>query len=114
MIVTVSLCGVISPCFCAAKQYIEQLRAAAAVAGQDDEDVDGQLAEEAAEAHGRLNRRIAAKLLIPVYQTLDGNYGKGTFVRGDIKVAAAGAASAGNNRNLNFLDIPAFLRRQAD
>lgn len=83
LIVTISLCGVISPCLCAAKQYIEQLRAAAAVAGQDDEDVDGQLAEEAAEAHGRLNRQIAAKLDIPVYQTSDGNYGKGTFVRGD-------------------------------
>jgi hypothetical protein len=55
---------------------------AAAVAGQDDADVDEQLADEAAEASGRLQRQLAAKLKLPVYQAGDGPYGGGNFVKG--------------------------------
>lgn len=52
------------------------------MAGQDDIDVNEQLADEAAEAAGRLQRQLAAKLKLPAYQTEDGAYGGGNFVRG--------------------------------
>jgi hypothetical protein len=56
---------------------------AAAVTGQDDADVDELLADEAAEAAGRLQRQLAAKLKLPAYQVGDGAYGGGNFVKGD-------------------------------
>ena len=52
------------------------------MAGQDDTDVNEQLADEAAEAAGRLQRQLAAKLKLPAYQPEDGAYGAGSFVRG--------------------------------
>lgn len=84
--------------YCAAKAYIESLKVAAAVAGQDDADVNEQLAEEAAEASGRLNRLLAAKLKLPDYQPGDGAYGGGNFVRGDKLSTTAVALSSDDSK----------------
>jgi hypothetical protein len=73
----------VRPWCCAAKAYIESLKVASAVAGQDDADVDEQLADEAAETAGRLQRQLAAKLKLPTYHAGNGAYGGGNFVRGD-------------------------------
>jgi hypothetical protein len=82
----------------AAKAYIESLRVAAAAAGDDDLGLHEQLADEAAAAAGRLNKKFVDKLLLSEYAPRDGMYGTGNFVRGDRLSTTAVALSSDDSK----------------
>lgn len=68
------------------------------MAGHDETTVDEQLAEEAAEASGRLQRPLAAQIRLPEYHAGDGVYGGGNFVRGDKLSCTAVALSSDDTK----------------